>query len=42
MSRDERAGLGNELAMFEELVLAHPAKNVPNETTAAAPLPARR
>ena len=42
-SRDERAGIGNELlAMFEELLLSHPAKNVPNETSAAAPLPARR
>ena len=40
MSTDERAGLGNELlVMFEELVAAHPYKNVPAETDAAAPLP---
>ena len=41
-SRDERAGLGNELlAKFEELLLGHPSRNVPNETDVAAPLPAR-
>jgi hemerythrin superfamily protein len=40
MSGDERAALGNEvLAMFETLMQSHPAKNVPAETQAAAPLP---
>jgi hemerythrin superfamily protein len=40
MSDDERAALGNEvLAMFETLMQSHPAKNVPAETKAAAPLP---
>ena len=43
LTREERAGLGNELlAMFDELVAAHAAKNIPNETTKAAPLPPRR
>ncbi|HEU0030048.1 MAG TPA: hemerythrin domain-containing protein [Kofleriaceae bacterium] len=37
---EERMGLGNEvLAKFEELLPQHPYKNVPNEITAAAPLP---
>jgi hypothetical protein len=37
---DERAGLGNTvLAKFEELMMSHPAKNVPAETQSAAPLP---
>ena len=41
MSDDERAALGNEvLAMFEQLMQGHPAKNVPAETQQAAPLPA--
>jgi iron-sulfur cluster repair protein YtfE (RIC family) len=40
MSADELAAIGNEtLAMFEELMKAHPHKNVPNETRNAAPLP---
>jgi hemerythrin superfamily protein len=40
MTEDERLGLGNEvLAMFEELMMAHPYKNVPSETAEAAPLP---
>lgn len=38
---DERAGLGNEvLAMFEELMEQEPRQHVPEETVAAAPLPA--
>jgi hemerythrin superfamily protein len=41
MTEDERAALGNEvLVMFESLIEQHPAQNVPDETTAAAPLPA--
>jgi hemerythrin superfamily protein len=40
LSADERAALGNQvLVMFEELIVAHPMKNVPGETTKAAPLP---
>lgn len=40
MTADERAALGNEvLVMFEELMASSPAKNVPAETRAAAPLP---
>jgi hemerythrin superfamily protein len=40
LSADQRAAIGNEfLALFEELMVSHPYKNVPNETTAAAPLP---
>ncbi|MDQ3334684.1 MAG: hemerythrin domain-containing protein [Myxococcota bacterium] len=40
MSADERAALGNEcLAMFEQLMMGHPSKNVPAETQQAAPLP---
>jgi len=40
---DERAGLGNELlAMFEDLMLSHPYKNVPREIDAAAELPPAR
>jgi len=40
MNPDERAALGNEvLAMFEQLMEAHPSKAVPAETKAAAPLP---
>ncbi|HEY4183238.1 MAG TPA: hemerythrin domain-containing protein [Kofleriaceae bacterium] len=40
LSFDERAALGNEvLVMFEELMATNPSRNVPNETTAAAPLP---
>jgi hemerythrin superfamily protein len=43
LSDDERAALGNEvLAMFEELMLSHPYKNVPRETDAAAQLPRLR
>jgi hemerythrin superfamily protein len=39
-SDDERAAIGNEvLCMFEELMLSHPYKNVPSETTEAAELP---
>ncbi len=38
---EQRAALGNELfAMFVELMESEPAKNVPSETAAAAPLPA--
>jgi hemerythrin superfamily protein len=41
MSADELAALGNEcLAMFEELMPKHPHRNVPSETSEAAPLPA--
>jgi len=37
---DQRAGIGNEvIAMFDELMLSHPYRNVPSETDAAAPLP---
>jgi hemerythrin superfamily protein len=40
MSSDERAALGNEfLALFEELMTSHPARNVPHEIQAPAPLP---
>ena len=40
MNPDELAAIGNEtLAMFEKLMAGHPHKNVPNETTTAAPLP---
>lgn len=40
-NEDERAALGNELlVMYEELIVDHPNKNVPAETTKAAPLPA--
>jgi len=43
MDRDERAGLGNEvLVMFEELMAASPRNHVPDETAAAAKLPAAR
>jgi hemerythrin superfamily protein len=43
LSSDERAAIGNEvLAMFEELMLAHPYKSVPRETSEAAPLPRAR
>jgi hemerythrin superfamily protein len=37
---DQRAALGNEvLALFEQLVPEHPARNVPSEIAEAAPLP---
>jgi hypothetical protein len=40
MSVDQLAALGNDvLAMFEELLSKHPYKNVPSETSKAAPLP---
>jgi hemerythrin superfamily protein len=40
---DERAALGSEfLAMFEQMMLSHPYKNVPSETDAAAELPSVR
>jgi iron-sulfur cluster repair protein YtfE (RIC family) len=40
MSADQLAAIGNEtLAMFEQLMTAHPSKNVPSETKAAASLP---
>ena len=40
LDADQRAGLGNEvLALFEEMMVAHPYKNVPNETAEAAELP---
>lgn len=40
MSADELAAIGNEtLVMFEQLMKGHPHRNVPNETTTAAPLP---
>jgi hypothetical protein len=40
MGVDELAALGNDvLAMFEELLPEHPYKNVPSETSKAAPLP---
>ena len=41
MDADELAGLGNELlVMFEQLIAADPRLEVPNEIGAAAPLPA--
>nr|HEX4315807.1 hemerythrin domain-containing protein [Kofleriaceae bacterium] len=41
MSADERAGLGNEcLVMFETLMTSSPRRQIPNETAAAAKLPA--
>jgi hypothetical protein len=41
LSVDERAALGNEvLAMYEQLIEQEPRFEVPNETAAAAPLPA--
>ena len=41
LDADQRAAIGNEvLVMFIELMDSNPAKNVPSETTAAAPLPA--
>jgi len=41
LDEDDRAGLGNDvLAMFEELLEGEPRQQVPEETTAAAPLPA--
>ena len=43
LSADERAAIGNEvLAMFEELMVSHPYKNVPRETRSAAQLPRLR
>jgi len=40
---DERAALGNEfLAMFEQMMLSHPYKQVPAEIDAAAELPSVR
>jgi hemerythrin superfamily protein len=40
---DQRAALGNEiLVLFEELMLSHPYRRVPLETSAAARLPRRR
>jgi len=40
LSRDQLAAIGNEvLVMYEELIATSPSKNVPNETTEAAPLP---
>jgi len=40
-SRDELAAIGNEmLAMFEKLIARDPRRNVPSETSHAAPLPA--
>ena len=40
MNADERAGLGNEvIALFEQLMEAHPYRNVPSETAMAAKLP---
>jgi len=40
-SRDELAAIGNELlAMFEKLITREPRRNVPSETSHAAPLPA--
>jgi hemerythrin superfamily protein len=37
---EELVGVGNQyLAMFEDLLPTHPARNVPNETAAAAELP---
>jgi len=41
MDPDELAGLGNELlVMFEQLVASEPRLDVPKETAQAAPLPA--
>jgi hemerythrin superfamily protein len=41
MDPDELAGLGNELlVLFEQLIASEPRFEVPNETTEAAPLPA--
>jgi hypothetical protein len=41
MDPDELAGLGNELlVMFEQLLASQPRLEVPNETTQAAPLSA--
>ena len=43
LDADERAALGNEvLALFEQLLPRHPARNVPAETAEAAPLPPAR
>jgi hemerythrin superfamily protein len=43
LDADQRAALGNEvLALFEQLLPKHPAKNIPAETLEAAPLPAVR
>lgn len=43
LDADQRAALGNEvLALFEQLLPKHPAKNIPAETAEAAPLPAPR
>jgi len=40
MSGDQLAAIGNEvLVMYEELIVSSPARNVPSETTVAAPLP---
>jgi len=40
-SRDELAAIGNELlALFEKLITREPRRNVPSETSHAAPLPA--
>lgn len=40
MDADQRAALGNEvLALFEQLMTKHPARNIPAETKQAAPLP---
>jgi hemerythrin superfamily protein len=40
LDAEERAALGNEvLALFEQLLPKHPARNVPKETAEAAPLP---
>jgi hypothetical protein len=40
LSGDQLAAIGNEvLVMYEELISTSPSRNVPNETTAAAPLP---
>jgi hemerythrin superfamily protein len=42
-NHDQRAALGNEiLVLFEELMLSHPYRRVPRETSAAARLPRRR
>lgn len=39
MTLDERAALGNEfLVMFEDVLATHPLRNVPSETSRAAPL----
>ena len=40
LSGDQLAAIGNEvLVMYEELIATSPSRNVPNETTEAAPLP---